>query len=133
MYEKKNDYIIVFIVLVLVIVAGWLYADHHRNDGISGNTDSTVADIDRRIQSIEGRLDSMSKRLDENQKTINGIAERVGRSRENAEIVAGGLEQAETRLDDAIKRSERIEDLIREVENANQQRTQGSQTAGVAK
>lgn len=133
MYEKKNDYIIVFVVLVVVIVAGWLYADHHRNDGIRDNTDSTVADIDKRIKSIEGRLDSMQTRLDENQKAVSRIAEGIGRSREKAEIVAGGLVEAEGRLDSAIARSQRIEDLIAEIERANQQRTKGSQTAGVAK
>ena len=133
MYEKKNDWVIVLIVLGIVIVAGWLYADHHRNDGISGNTDSTVADIDRRIQSIEGRLDSMQDRLDENQKAVTGIAERIESGRHNAEEIAGGLEQAEGRLDSAIKRSERIEDIIRDIEKANRQGTQSASQTGVAK
>ena len=105
--------------LLLLLLICWLHADQHRNDGIRDNTDSTVADIDKRIQSIEGRLDSMQTRLDENQKAVSRIAEGIGRSREKAEIVAGGIDQAEGRLDSAIKRSERIEDLIREIEKAN--------------
>ena len=105
--------------LLLLILICWLHADNHRNDGIHQDTDSTVADIDKRIQSIEGRLDSMQTRLDENQKAVSRIAEGIGRSREKAEIVAGGIDQAEGRLDSAIKRSERIEDLIREIEKAN--------------
>ena len=105
--------------LLLLILICWLHADNHRNDGIHQDTDSTVADIDKRIQSIEGRLDSMQTRLDENQKAVSRIAEGIGRSREKAEIVAGGIDQAEGRLDDAIKRSERIEDLIRDIEKAN--------------
>jgi chromosome segregation ATPase len=105
--------------LLLLLLICWLHADNHRNDGIHQDTDSTVADIDKRIQSIEGRLDSMQTRLDENQKAVSRIAEGIGRSREKAEIVAGGIDQAEGRLDDAIKRSERIEDLIREIEKAN--------------
>ena len=105
--------------LLLLLLICWLHADQHRNDGIHQDTDSTVADIDKRIQSIEGRLDSMQTRLDENQKAVSRIAEGIGRSREKAEIVAGGIDQAEGRLDSAIKRSERIEDLIREIEKAN--------------
>ena len=105
--------------LLLLLLICWLHADQHRNDGIHHDTDSTVADIDKRIQSIEGRLDSMQTRLDENQKAVSRIAEGIGRSREKAEIVAGGIDQAEGRLDSAIKRSERIEDLIRDIEKAN--------------
>jgi chromosome segregation ATPase len=105
--------------LLLLLLICWLHADNHRNDGIHQDTDSTVADIDKRIQSIEGRLDSMQTRLDENQKAVSRIAEGIGRSREKAEIVAGGIDQAEGRLDDAIQRSQRIEDLIREIEKAN--------------
>ena len=109
----------IFIGILLLLLICWLHADQHRNDGIHHDTDSTVADIDKRIQSIEGRLDSMQTRLDENQKAVSRIAEGIGRSREKAEIVAGGIDQAEGRLDSAIKRSERIEDLIREIEKAN--------------
>ena len=105
--------------LLLLLLICWLHADNHRNDGIHHDTDSTVADIDKRIQSIEGRLDSMQTRLDENQKAVSRIAEGIGRSREKAEIVAGGIDQAEGRLDSAIQRSQRIEDLIREIEKAN--------------
>lgn len=105
--------------LLLLLLICWLHADQHRNDGIHHDTDTTVADIDKRIQSIEGRLDSMQTRLDENQKAVSRIAEGIGRSREKAEIVAGGIDQAEGRLDDAIQRSERIEDIIREIEKAN--------------
>ena len=108
-----------FIGILLLVLICWLHADQHRNDGIHHDTDSTMADIDKRVQSIEGRLDSMQTRLDENQKAVSRIAEGIGRSREKAEIVAGGIDQAEGRLDSAIQRSERIEDLIREIEKAN--------------
>ena len=105
--------------LLLLLLICWLHADNHRNDGIHQDTDSTVADIDKRIQSIEGRLDSMQTRLDENQKAVSRIAEGIGRSREKAEIVAGGIDQAEGRLDDAIARTERIKGIIADIEKAN--------------
>ena len=121
MYEVKDDnkFLVGVLVLGLVCVIAWFCHDYARNKPTYNNTDSTMADIDKRMQNIEGRLDSMSHRLDENQKAVNRIAEGIGRSRENAEIVAGGIDQAEGRLDSAIQRSQRIEDLIREIEKAN--------------
>ena len=121
MYEVKDDnkFLVGVLVLGLVCVIAWFCHDLARNKPTYNNTDSTMADIDKRMQNIEGRLDSMQTRLDENQKAVNRIAEGIGRSRENAEIVAGGIDQAEGRLDSAIQRSQRIEDLIREIEKAN--------------
>lgn len=121
MYEVKDDnkFLVGVLVLGLVCVIAWFCHDLARNKPTYNNTDSTMADIDKRMQNIEGRLDSMSHRLDENQKAVNRIAEGIGRSREKAEIVAGGIDQAEGRLDSAIQRSQRIEDLIREIEKAN--------------
>ena len=116
---NSRPYLSIIIIFVVLLVFSWLHHDTNRNDGINHDTDGTVADIDKRIKSIEGRLDSMSHRLDENQKAVNRIAEGIGRSREKAEIVAGGIDQAEGRLDSAIQRSQRIEDLIREIEKAN--------------
>ena len=121
MYEVKDDnkFLVGILVLGLVCVIAWFCHDIGRNKPIHESTDSTMADIDKRMQNIEGRLDSMSARLDENQKAVSRIAEGIERSRENAEIVAGGIDQAEGRLDSAIQRSQRIEDLVREIEKAN--------------
>lgn len=117
--KDDNKFLVGILVLGLVCVIAWFCHDLARNKPIYESTDSTMADIDKRMQNIEGRLDSMQTRLDENQKAVNRIAEGIGRSREKAEIVAGGIDQAEGRLDSAIQRSQRIEDLIREIEKAN--------------
>lgn len=117
--EDKTPFLWCIIILGVVCCIAWICHDIGRNKPIYESTNSTMADIDKRMQNIEGRLDSMSHRLDENQKAVNRIAEGIGRSREKAEIVAGGIDQAEGRLDSAIQRSQRIEDLIREIEKAN--------------
>ena len=133
-YQQNRDYIRAFIIITILCLAGvWLVCDYYRNEPIYSDTDNTMADIDKRVQNIEGRLDSMSARLDENQKTIGRIAEGLGRSRENAEIVAGGIDQAEGRLDDAIQRSQRIEDIIADIERANRPGTQGTSQTDMAK
>lgn len=117
--EDKTPFLWCIIILGLVCCIAWFCHDIGRNKPIYESTDGTMADIDKRMQNIEGRLDSMSHRLDENQKAVNRIAEGIGRSREKAEAIAGGIDQAEGRLDDAISRSQRIEDIIAEIERAN--------------
>ena len=122
MYDEiKNDnrFLVGVIIVGVVCAFAWFCYDIHRNKPIYESTDSTMADIDKRVQNIEGRLDTMSARLDENQKAVSRIAEGIERSRENAEIVAGGIDQVEGRLDDAISRSQRIEDIIAEIERTN--------------
>lgn len=116
MYEKKNDYIIVAIVLFICIAAGWLYADSHRNDGQYHHTDKSVERIEERMSAIESRLDTMSDRLTETQKTVERITTTVVAGRENAEAIAGGITEAERRLDSAIQASGRIKNRIEDIE-----------------
>lgn len=133
-YEQNRDFIIAFIVVTIICLTGaWLVYDHGRNEPIYHDTDGTVVEIENRIQSIEQRVNAISSRLEQTQKTIDGIAERVGRSRENAEIVAGGIEQAEGRLDSAIQRSGRIQNLIEEIERANRPGTENTPKTDMAK
>ena len=68
MYEKKNDYIIVLVVLLICIAAGWLYADYHRNSGEYHHTDCNVERIEKRLDDIGQRVDGLRKRNAENQR-----------------------------------------------------------------
>lgn len=119
MYEKKNDYVIVFIVLVIVAFAAWLYTDSHRNDKQYNNTNDGLERIESRLSDIESRIDDLQKRNRENQKTVESISRTVAASRDNAQIVAGGITEAERRLDNAINASGRIENIIADVEKSN--------------
>ena len=123
MYEwtKQNlgRYYIPIIFIVLVLVFYWLYCDTHRNDREYNNTNESMARIEERITSIESRLATMQKRLDESQKTVNGISERIERSQYLIGEVENGLGRAEERLDNAIQRRGRIENLIKDVERTN--------------
>lgn len=120
-YEENKSYTIAFIVLAIVCLAGvWLVHDHTRNEPVYNNTDRTVDELEKRLDNIESRVTIMQGRLDETQKTVTGISERVERGRKNAQTVAAGIGTAETRLDEAIQRSGRIQNLIDEIERANQ-------------
>ena len=120
-YEENKSYTIAFIVLAIVCLAGvWLVHDHTSNEPVYNDTDRTMDKLEKRLDNIESRVTIMQGRLDETQKTVTGISKRVERSRENAQTVAAGIGTAETRLDEAIQRGGRIQNLIDEIERANQ-------------
>ena len=123
MYEKKNDYIIVLVVLFICIAAGWLYADYHRNSGEYHHTDSNVERIEKRLDDIGQRVDGLQKRNAENQKAVERTVITVERSRENAEVIERGITEAEQRLDTAIQASGRIKNRIADIEAENRKRT----------
>ncbi len=133
-YKQNRDFIIPYVIITVLLVAGaWLVRDYHRNESVYHNTDTAMEDLNYRIERVEQRIAAMQNRLEQTQKTVTGISERVSESRGYAEEIAGGIESAENRLDAAIQRSGRIQNLITEIENANRQGETRAQTAGMAK
>lgn len=120
-YEENKSYCIAFIVVVILCLSGaWLVCDNFRNEPIYNNTDSTMADLEARINTLESRIGTMQKRIDDTQKTVSGIAVGITRSTGYAIEINEGLGRTEERLESAIQRSERIKNLITEIENGNQ-------------
>lgn len=121
MYEYKDDNktVIGIIVLGFVILIAWLCHDYARNQPIYQNTDSGVERLEKRLDDIGQRLDSLQKRVAENQKAVERITVTVSAGRENAEAIAGGITEAERRLDNAIQASGRIKNRITEFERTN--------------
>ena len=121
-YKENRTVCIVTIIVILLCIAGaWLYHDSHRNEPIYNNTDNTVEQLKDRIDSIEQRIGTMQERLDKATETVSGVTETVRHSRENAVTVADGISGTEERLNDAIQRSGRIQNIIADIETANQQ------------
>jgi peptidoglycan hydrolase CwlO-like protein len=119
-YEQNKSYCIAFLIVVVIVIAGvWLVCDYSRNKPVYNNTDNAVADIEKRVGNIEQRIDSLSDRLTKAEKTVGGTIVTIRESRENATAVADGISGVEKRLDSAIQRSGRIENLIGDIENAN--------------
>ena len=122
--EKIKEFIIenrlVFIVgILLLLLIGWLHHDANRNKPNYDNTDKSVAELNDRIKSLEQRLDGMSARIEQTQKTVNGIAVGITRSTGYAIEVNEGLGRAEERLESAIQRSERIKEIVSDIERTN--------------
>lgn len=120
-YEENKSYCIAFaIVMVLCITGIWLVHDYYRNEPVYEDTDSTMADINKRIESIEQRIDRIQERNSAFEKAVSGTVITIRDSRENAVTVADGISRAEERLDAIIQRQGRIENILADIESANQ-------------
>ena len=119
-YHQNRSYTISFIILTIICFVGvWLVYDYERNQPVYQDTDNSVERLESKLSDIEQRIDSLQKGIAENQKAVQRISDTVERGRENAETVAGGIGEAERRLDNAINASGRIQNIIDDVEKAN--------------
>ena len=122
--ERINEFLaenrITFLVgILLLVLVCWLHKDNRRNDGVYNDNNSTVERIEERMSNIEQRIDTMSDRLEKAEKTVSGTIVTIRESRENAVTVADGISGTEARLNDAVQRSGRIQNLISDIETAN--------------
>ena len=122
--EKIKEFIVenrlVFIIgILLLLLIGWLHHDANRNKPNYDNTDKSVAELNERIKSLESRLNGMSKRIEETQKTVERVGIGITRSTGYAIEIDEGIGRAEERLESAIQRSERIKDIISDIERTN--------------
>ena len=122
--ERINEFLaeirITFLVgILLLVLVCWLHKDNRRNDGVYNDTNATVERIEERMSNIEQRIDTMSDRLEKAEKTVSGTIVTIRESRENAVTVADGISGTEARLNDAVQRSGRIQNIIADIETAN--------------
>ena len=126
--EKIKEFLaenrlIIVIGLCLLLLICWLRHDANRNKPIYNDTDKSMERIEERMSAIESRLDTMSDRLTETQKTVERVGIGISRSTGYAIEIDEGIGRAESRLDNAIKRSERIQSLIADIEKSDRERT----------
>lgn len=119
-YQENRSCTIGFIILTIICFVGvWLVYDYSRNNPVYQDTDGSMERIENKLSDIEQRIDSLQRSVAENQKTVQRISDTVNAGRENAETVAGGLTEAERRLDNAMQASGRIANIIADVERTN--------------
>ena len=126
--EKIKEFIaenrlILVIGFCLLLLICWLHHDAHRNEPVYNDTDKSVERIEERMSAIESRLDTMSDRLTETQKTVERVGIGISRSTGYAIEIDEGIGRTESRLDNAVKRSERIQSLIADIEKSDRERT----------
>ena len=122
--EKINEFIAenrlaILIGLCLLLLICWLHHDANRNKPVYNDTDKSVERIEERMSAIESRLDTMSDRLTETQKTVERVGIGISRSTGYAIEIDEGIGRTESRLDNAVQRSKRIQDLIADIERTN--------------
>ena len=115
--------LIIFVGLCLLLLICWLHHDANRNKPIYNDTDKSVGRIEERMSAIESRLDTMSDRLKETQKTVERVGIGISRSTGYAIEIDEGIGRTESRLDEAVKRSERIQNLISDIEKSDREGT----------
>lgn len=119
-YQENRSYTISFIILTIICFVGvWLVYDYSRNNPVYQDTDESMERIENKLSDIESRIDSLQRSVAENQKAVQRISDTINAGRENAETVAGGISEAERRLDNAIQASGRIQNLITDIEKSN--------------
>ena len=119
-YQENRSYTICFIILTIICAVGvWLVYDYSRNNPIYNDTDQSMERIESKLSDIESRINSLQRGIAENQKAVQRISDTINAGRENAEVVAGGITEAERRLDNAIQRSGRIQNIIDDIEKSN--------------
>ena len=115
--------LIIFVGLCLLLLICWLHHDANRNKPVYNDTDKSVERIEERMSHIEQRIDTMSDRLTETQKTVERVGIGISRSTGYAIEIDEGIGRTESRLDNAVKRSERIQNIIGDIETADRERT----------
>ena len=125
--ERINEFLaenrITFLVgILLLVLVCWLHKDNRRNEPVYEDTNATVGRIEERMSAIEQRIDTMSYRLEKAEKTVSGTIVTIRESRENAVTVADGISGTESRLNDAVQRSGRIQNLISDIERSDRER-----------
>ena len=109
-----------FLGIIIVLVAVWCFMSR---TGDSTKTDNdisgSVAELENRIDSLESRVTSLSKRIDHAEKTLTGISERIDASQEYAGQIAGGIDSLQNRIDHAVQRGGRIQNILEEIERTN--------------
>lgn len=109
-----------FLIIIIMLVAVWCFmsrtGDNTKTDNdISGS----VAELENRIDRIESRVTSLSKRIDHAEKTITGISDRIDASQEYAGQIATGIDSLQGRLDRAVQRGGRIQNILEDIERQN--------------
>ena len=122
--EKIREFIAenllaILIGFCLLLLICWLHHDANRNKPVYNDTDKSMERIEERMSAIEQRIDTMSDRLTETQKTVERVGIGISRSTGYAIEINEGIGRTESRLDNAVKRSERIQSLIADIERTN--------------
>ena len=108
-----------FLIIIIVLVAVWCIMSRTDPGKTDNDISGSVAELENRIDSLESRLTSLSKRIDHAEKTLTGISDRIDASQEYAGQIATGIDSLQNRIDRAVQRCGRIQNILEDIERQN--------------
>ena len=106
-----------FLIIIIVLVAVWCIMS--RTGKTDNDISGSVAELENRIDSLESRITSLSNRIDHAEKTLTGISDRIEHSQNYAGQIATGIDSLQGRLDRAVQRGGRIQNILEDIERQN--------------
>ena len=108
-----------FLGIVIVLVAVWCIMSRTDPGKTDNDISGSVAELENRIDSLESRVTSLSKRIDHAEETLKGVSAGIEHSQSLASEIAGGIDSLQNRIDHAVQRGGRIQNILEEIERTN--------------
>ena len=108
-----------FLIIVIVLVAVWCFMSRTDPGKTDNDISGSVAELENRIDRIESRVTSLSERIDHAEETLKGVNAGIEHSQSLASEIAGGIDSLQNRIDRAVQRGGRIQNILEDIERQN--------------
>lgn len=108
-----------FLGIIIVLVAVWCIMSRTDPGKTDNDISGSVAELENRIDSLESRITSLSKRIDHAEETLKGVNAGIEHSQSLASEIATGIDSLQNRIDRAVQRGGRIQNILEEIERTN--------------
>ena len=108
-----------FLIIIIVLVAVWCIMSRTDPGKTDNDISGSVAELENRIDSLESRVTSLSKRIDHAEEALKGVNAGIEHSQSLASEIAGGIDSLQNRIDRAVQRGGRIQNILEEIERTN--------------
>lgn len=108
-----------FLIIIIVLVAVWCFMSRTDPGKTDNDISGSMAELENRIDRIESRVTSLSKRIDHAEETLKGVSAGIEHSQSLASEIAGGIDSLQNRIDHAVQRGGRIQNILEEIERTN--------------
>ena len=108
-----------FLIIIIVLVAVWCFMSRTDPGKTDNDISGSVAELENRIDRIESRVTSLSERIDHAEETLKGVNAGIEHSQSLASEIAGGIDSLQNRIDRAVQRGGRIQNILEDIERQN--------------
>ena len=108
-----------FLIIVIVLVAVWCVMSRTDPGKTDNDISGSIQQLENRINGIESRINSLSKRIDHAEETLKGVNAGIEHSQSLASEIAGGIDSLQNRIDRAVQRGGRIQNILEDIERQN--------------